>query len=59
MLMLQERAVRTILGLEPSPGGVFPSPGGLAQASLITDDEEEGMSIAAVAEGLVFCVVSM
>ena len=52
--------MRTILGLEPSPGGVFPSPGGLAQASLITDEEEEeGVSIAAVAEGLIFCVVSM
>lgn len=40
--MAQERAVRTILGLEPSPGGVFPSPGAMAQTSLIGDEDLEG-----------------
>ena len=43
--------MRTILGLEPSPGGVFPSLGGLAQASLVADnEEEEGVSITTIAE---------
>ena len=35
-----ERGVRTILGLEPSPGGIFPAPLAQPQASLLPGDDQ-------------------